>query len=116
AGRAEERMEETAAHIESFLAMQAAERGGAANPIEAYRRDLYGFHDFLRRRDVALIAATPQDVSDYFKEAAAAGLKPVSRARRLSAVRQLYKFLVAEGAAASDPTAGHVAPRRQRAL
>jgi integrase/recombinase XerD len=109
-------MEEAAAHIESFLAMQAAERGAAANTIEAYRRDLDNFSDFLRRRDVALIAATPLDVSDYFKEEAAAGLKPASRARRLSAVRQLYKFLVAEGVAASDPTTGHVAPRRQRAL
>jgi integrase/recombinase XerD len=109
-------MVQAATHIESFLAMLAAERGAAANTIEAYRRDLDDFAGFLHRRDVILIAAAPEDVSDYFKDAAAAGLKPASRARRLSAVRQLYRFLVAEGIAANDPTAGHVAPRRQRAL
>lgn len=109
-------MVEAPAHIESFLAMLAAERGAAANTIEAYRRDLGDFEQFLQRRSVALAAAATQDVSDYFKGAAAAGLKPASRARRLSAVRQFYKFLVAEGIVANDPTLGHASPRRQRAL
>ncbi len=109
-------MVEAPAHIESFLAMLAAERGAAANTIEAYRRDLGDFERFLRRRSVALASAATEDVSSYFKEAAAAGLKPASRARRLSAVRQLYKFLVAEEIVANDPTLGHAAPRKQRAL
>ena len=109
-------MVEAPAHIETFLAMQSAERGSAANTIDAYRRDLGDFGQFLQRRNVALAAATAEDVSDYFREAAAAGLKPASRARRLSAVRQLFKFLVAEGVVSSDPTLGHAAPRRQRPL
>ncbi len=109
-------MVEAPAHIETFLAMQSAERGSAANTIEAYRRDLGDFGQFLQRRNVALAAATTADVSDYFREAAAAGLKPASRARRLSALRQLFKFLVAEGVVANDPTLGHAAPRRQRPL
>ena len=103
-------------HIESFLAMLAAERGAAANTIEAYRRDLADYAQFLQRRSVRLAAATSTDISDYFKEAATAGLKPASRARRLSAVRQLYKFLLAEGVAANDPTLGQAAPRKSRAL
>ena len=109
-------MVEAPAHIETFLAMLSAERGSAANTIEAYRRDLGDFGQFLQRRNVALAAATTADVSDYFREAAAAGLKPASRARRLSALRQLFKFLVAEGVVANDPTLGHAAPRRQRPL
>jgi integrase/recombinase XerD len=109
-------MVEAPAHIETFLAMQSAERGSAANTIDAYRRDLGDFGQFLQRRNVALAAATTADVSDYFREAAAAGLKPASRARRLSALRQLFKFLVAEGVVANDPTLGHAAPRRQRPL
>jgi len=109
-------MVEAPAHIETFLAMLSAERGSAANTIEAYRRDLGDFGRFLQRRNVALAAATTADVSDYFREAAAAGLKPASRARRLSALRQLFKFLVAEGVVANDPTLGHAAPRRQRPL
>ena len=109
-------MVEAPAHIETFLAMLSAERGSAANTIEAYRRDLGDFGQFLLRRNVALAAATTADVSDYFREAAAAGLKPASRGRRLSALRQLFKFLVAEGVVANDPTLGHAAPRRQRPL
>ena len=109
-------MVEAPAHIETFLAMLSAERASAANTIEAYRRDLGDFGQFLQRRNVALAAATTADVSDYFREAAAAGLKPASRARRLSALRQLFKFLVAEGVVANDPTLGHAAPRRQRPL
>jgi len=109
-------MIEASAHIESFLAMLSAERGAAVNTIEAYRRDLRDFDQFLHERSVALAAAATEDVSEYFRDAAAAGLKPASRARRLSAVRQLYKFLLAEGLAKNDPTLGHTTPRRHRAL
>ena len=109
-------MVEAAAHIETCLAMLSAERGAASNTIEAYRRDLGDFGQFLSRRNVALAAAATEDVSDYFRDAAAAGLKPASRARRLSAVRQLYKFLLAEGVTMNDPTLGHAAPRKHRAL
>jgi integrase/recombinase XerD len=109
-------MVEATTHIESFLAMLSAERGAAANTIEAYRRDLADFGQFLGRRNVALAAASGEDISDYFRESAAAGLKPSSRARRLSAVRQLYKFLLAESIASADPTLGHAGPRKSRAL
>jgi integrase/recombinase XerD len=102
--------------IETFLEMLSAERGAAANTIEAYRRDLKDFAAFLECRSTTLKAATKADISAYFAEASAQGLKPISRARRLSAVRQLYKFLLAEGRVASDPTHGLVAPRKERAL
>ena len=103
-------------HIDAFLEMLSAERGAAANTIEAYRRDLGDFGMFLQRRDVNLLHASRADVSAYFAEAADAGLKSTSRARRLSSLRQLYKFLLAEGLIAADPTHGHAAPRRERAL
>ena len=103
-------------HIDAFLEMLSAERGAAANTIEAYRRDLGDFGTFLQRRDVNLLHASRGDVSAYFAEAADAGLKSTSRARRLSSLRQLYKFLLAEGLIAADPTHGHAAPRRERAL
>jgi integrase/recombinase XerD len=109
-------MSQEARHIESFLEMLSAERGAAANTIEAYRRDLQDFGAFLQRRGISLAAATAADISAYVKAASDAGLKPASRARRLSAVRQLYKFLVAEGHVASDPVHGHTGPRKERTL
>ncbi len=109
-------MSQEARSIETFLEMLSAERGAAGNTIEAYRRDLQDFAAFLHRRGTALDAATKADISAYFAAASAAGLKPASRARRLSAVRQLYKFLLAEGHLGNDPTHGHSGPKKERAL
>lgn len=102
--------------IEIFLEMLSAERGAAANTISAYRRDLEDFRNFLRRRARLIAAAAPPDISAYVAEASATGLKATSLARRLSAVRQLYKFLVAEGQVTADPTLGQAGPRKERAL
>jgi integrase/recombinase XerD len=102
--------------IEIFLEMLSAERGAAANTISAYRRDLDDFRNFLHRRARLIAAAAPPDISAYVAEASATGLKATSLARRLSAVRQLYKFLVAEGQVTADPTLGQAGPRKERAL
>lgn len=102
--------------IEIFLEMLSAERGAAANTISAYRRDLEDFRNFLHRRARLIAAAAPPDISAYVAEASATGLKATSLARRLSAVRQLYKFLVAEGQVTADPTLGQAGPRKKRAL
>lgn len=102
--------------IEIFLEMLSAERGAAANTISAYRRDLEDFRNFLHRRARLIAAAAPPDISAYVAEASATGLKATSLARRLSAVRQLYKFLVAEGQVTADPTLGQAGPRKERAL
>jgi integrase/recombinase XerD len=109
-------MSREARRIEAFLEMLGAERGAASNTIEAYRRDLADFGAFLERRSTPLDAAISADITAYMRETSAAGLKPASRARRLSALRQLYKFLLAEGLVGSDPTRGHAAPRKERAL
>lgn len=102
--------------IEMFLEMLSAERGAAANTISAYRRDLEDFRNFLHRRARLIAAAAPPDISAYVAEASATGLKATSLARRLSALRQLYKFLVAEGQVTADPTLGQAGPRKKRAL
>src|SRR5256885_922323 len=103
-------------HIEAFLEMLGVERGAAANTIEAYRRDLDDFSRFLERRGMLLTDAQPADISGYLMTASESGLSPASRARRLSAIRQLYKFLLASSHVAADPAAGHSGPRKRRPL
>jgi integrase/recombinase XerD len=103
-------------HIEAFLEMLGVERGASANTIDAYRRDLTAFAAHLAARDRDPLAAEAADVSGWLTAASAAGLSAASRARGLSAVRQLYKFLLAEGLIAADPTHGHSGPRKQRPL
>jgi integrase/recombinase XerD len=102
--------------LAAFLEMLAAERGAAHNTLQAYRRDLDDFLGFLERRGRSLTAAGRSEVGAYVRALSEAGLAPASRARRLSAIRQLCKFLIAEGVLADDPTRGIAGPRQGRPL
>jgi integrase/recombinase XerD len=97
--------------IDLFLDMLSAERGAAANTIEAYRRDL---GDFAESASIA--TATSDDIRAYIASIAARGFAASSQARRLSAIRQLYRFLYAEGHRADDPAAALAGPKRSRPL
>ena len=103
-------------HIEAFLEMLGVERGAAANTIEAYRRDLTQLHDHLSQREIPLCSASGDDIARWMEERSAEGIAAPSRARALSAARQLFRFLVAEGHAEADPTEGHSGPRKPRSL
>src|SRR5262245_20674873 len=103
-------------HIAAFLEMLASERGAADNTLEAYRRDLADFAGFAAARSIPIATMRPADVASYVQRLSEDGLSAASRARRLSAIRQLYKFLEAEGAVARSPAAGTPAPGRGRPL
>ncbi len=102
--------------VADFLAMLSAERGAAANTIEAYAADLEGFIGFLSETGVAPQDAASEDVQAYLGVLASEGQAPTSRARRLSAIKQFYRFLLAEDVIAVDPTSGLQGPKKQRAL
>lgn len=102
--------------ITAYLEMLAAERGAAANTLEAYRRDLQHFAAFLDEHGLTVRLATARDIAGYARHLATEGLATASRARKLSAVRQLYKFLVAEGHVGEDPAARQAGPKLSRAL
>lgn len=102
--------------IETFLEMMAVERGAASNTIDAYHRDLAEFASFVSARGRAIADAQVDDVQSYVHAMAEAGLAPTSRARKLSSVRQLYKFLTAESVIDEDPSATVSGPKRGRAL
>lgn len=84
--------------IDSFLDMLAAERGAAANTLLAYRRDLEGAEQLIGN----LSGAGAVDLAKL--GAAWSGLAPSSLARKASALRQFYGFLVDEGMRADDPS------------
>lgn len=96
--------------------MLAAERGAAPNTLDAYRRDLDELESWLGQRSTGLADAAPRDLTAFLHHLSEAGLAGTSRARKLSAVRQLYRFLLAEGVIAADPTHGLAGPRRERPL
>jgi integrase/recombinase XerD len=103
-----------AALIALFLDMLAAERGAGANTLEAYGRDLADLTEHLGARGIA--KATTDDLRRYLASLAKRGFKPSSVARRLSALRQLYRFLYAEGKRSDDPAAVLEGPKRGRTL
>jgi integrase/recombinase XerD len=102
--------------VSGYLEMLAAERGASANTLEAYRRDLHDLLLFLDGRGVRLRAAARDDIAAYMENLGREGLAPASRARRLSAVRQLFKFLDADGLVADNPATGAKAPKLGRPL
>lgn len=104
------------AAVTGFLEMLAAERGAAPNTIEAYRRDLESFMSFLTRAGHELAGTRKEHVAAYLAHLASAGLASNSRARQLSAIRQLFAFLVREGRLAEDPTVGLRGPKQPRPL
>ncbi len=102
--------------IALFLDMLAAERGAQKNTLAAYDRDLADVAIHLAEAGRSLIAATTADLRAYLGDLADRGLRPSTVARRLSALRQLYRFLYAEGLRKDDPAAVLEGPRRARAL
>ncbi|HKD27185.1 MAG TPA: site-specific tyrosine recombinase XerD [Xanthobacteraceae bacterium] len=99
-----------------FLDMVAAERGGAVNTLEAYSRDLDDLAGHLATRNRTILSATTADLRGYLVALADRGFAAASVARRLSAIRQLYRFLFAEGHRNDDPAAIIEGPKRGRPL
>ncbi|HML93079.1 site-specific tyrosine recombinase XerD [Methyloceanibacter sp.] len=99
-----------------FLDMLMAERGAAAHTVAAYARDIADFLAFLAKRKATAPEASADDVRAYLETLSANGLAPTSRARKLSAIRQFFRFLLAEGVRKDDPTSAIDSPKRGRPL
>jgi integrase/recombinase XerD len=99
-----------------FLDMLSAERGAAAHTIDAYRRDLAEFLAFLAGKGIDAKRAKPDHIRAYLAGLARKGLAPTSRARKLSAIRQLFRFLLREGMRGDDPCSAIDSPRLGRPL
>jgi integrase/recombinase XerD len=102
--------------INLFLEMLAAEQGAGDNTLEAYRRDLTDASEFLSRSGKSLTVADTQDLRDYLGDLDARGFKSSSVARRLSALRHLFRFLLNERIRSDDPAAILTGPKRGRGL
>jgi integrase/recombinase XerD len=102
--------------IELFLDMLAAERGAGENTLAAYRNDLEDLSAHLRASRSTIANATTDSLRKFLASLAERGFKSSSLARRLSAVRQLYRFLYSEGKRSDDPAAVLEGPKRARSL
>src|SRR5476649_198277 len=102
--------------INLFLDMLAAEQGAGPNTLDAYRRDLTDFSGFLAGGGKGFAGVETQALRDYLADLDARGFKSSSVARRLSALRHLFRFLLNERIRGDDPAAILSGPKRGRGL
>jgi integrase/recombinase XerD len=96
--------------------MMAAERGAAANTLEAYRRDLTDYEAAIVRAGKSVLNVGTEDIRAHLRALKGRGFSAATSARRLSAIRQLHRFLYAEGMRADDPALVLEGPRRNLRL
>ena len=102
--------------VATFLEAQAAELDAAQNTQLAYSRDLKDFVGWLGRRSLALHRAGQSDIEAYLITLDAAGLAQATRARRLSAIRQFFRFAFEEGWRDDNPAIRIKGPKRAKRL
>jgi integrase/recombinase XerD len=102
--------------IDPFIEMLYAERGASANTVMAYRRDLRHFEIYLDPTGTTLETSSDENLRQYMGAMEREGMAPRTAARRLSALRQFFRFLYAEGFRADDPSSAVDAPRQGRSL
>jgi len=90
--------------VDLFLEMMTAERGVASNTLESYSRDLADFSAFVKSKNREILRADTDLIRAYLKRLSTRGMAPRTAARRLSALRQFFRFLFAERLRADDPT------------
>lgn len=102
--------------ISSFLEAQAAELDASENTLLAYGRDLKGFAEFVGDKGLDFADLTRADIERFMVECDMMGLAQSTRARRLSAIKQLYRFAFEEGWRADNPALKIKGPGRSKAL
>ena len=102
--------------VEAFLEMLQAERGAARNTLAAYGADLDHLEAFLARRRQKSLSADSDALRAYLKMLDYLGMTPRTVARRLSVMRQFFRFLVAERMRDDDPAGSLDSPRLGRPL
>tara|TARA_R110000744_G_scaffold1843_14_gene7240 strand:+ start:1375 stop:2301 length:927 start_codon:yes stop_codon:yes gene_type:complete len=106
----------TGPEIDLFLDMMAAERGAARNTLDAYARDLTDVSARLGARGVTLAQAGTTDLEQVLAGIESDGLSAATAARRLSAMKRFYRFLLSEGRRSDDPCTPLRGPKQGRSL
>jgi len=102
--------------LAGFMDMLSAEKGAAINTLAAYRTDLSSLGDFLADRGLDFRRNSAEDLKAYLAHLDKIGLAVSTRARRISAIKQFFRFLAAEGLRADDPATLLEGPRRRATL
>ena len=103
-------------YTEAFLQVMVAERGASACTIAAYKSDLDHFAEFLRPRHATLLSADSADIQAYLRATAQHHISSKTQARRLSALREFYRYLYSENVRKDNPVDLVDAPKAEKSL
>lgn len=101
-------------YLNQFLESLSAERGYALNTLEAYARDIKDFNTFLKEK--LLEDVKKGDIQQYLLHLKKHAIVPSSRARKISALRQFFNFLLEEEVISENPTLLIDLPKQERRL
>ena len=102
--------------IHLFLDSMSAEKGASQNTLDAYQRDLDDLSDYLNTQDISFEACLDEHLRAYLGDLAERDLAASSVARKISSIRQLFRFLYRDGFRPDDPSTMLKAPKRARPL
>ncbi len=100
----------------SFLEYLTVEKGLSQLTVAAYATDLFQFERFLQKREGTLLSASRSDVGDFMAHLSERGIDPRSRARKLSALRHCYRWLLLDELVEEDPTLRIPSPQQWKVL
>lgn len=103
-------------YIDSFLEMIVAEHGASLRTVSAYQKDLSDLSAFLKSQNVDIVKAKNKDLEKYLHQIASLSFSPRTQSRRLSAIREFYRFLYSEDVIKKNPTDYLQAPKVKKAL
>ena len=106
----------TATLISAFLEAQAAELAQSENTLLAYARDLRHFAEWIETTSVALDQAQQSDIETYLIDLDTQGMSRATRARRLSAIKQFFRFAFEEGWRSDNPALRIKGPKKAKTL
>jgi integrase/recombinase XerD len=104
------------AYLDGFLELMRAERGAAANTLDAYRRDLADFLAHCKRTKAEPLSLDHQALAAYLRTLAQAGLSESSQRRKQSAIRQFFGYLYRDRLRDDDPSLLLESPKTTRHL
>lgn len=102
--------------VEQFLEMLASEVGASPNTLTSYATDIDQFIQFCMHHSIDVVNATKHHLENYISTLAEKGLAERTRARKLSALRTFYAFLLREKKISSNPTKLVERPKQGRRL
>jgi len=105
-------MADSSFHIEAFLEMIAGERAASPHTQDAYLHDLNALDDFLCSKNIALLAASQDDLREYLRHLHKLSLAPSTIARKLSSLKQFYRFLYHDEVRTDNPSKHLDSPRQ----